>query len=106
HRTMGNKAKAMIRPTLVLLKGLQAAGDIAPLPYLKGIAALAITILELVDNAFTNNRDIQELVDRIGNTVTAVNDVAVTYSRIGSEDMSSIEALCADFHRCLEVIIR
>ncbi len=46
---MGNKAKAMIRPTLVLLKGLQAAGDIAPLPYIKGIAALAITILELVD---------------------------------------------------------
>ncbi|KAK0431407.1 caspase domain-containing protein [Armillaria borealis] len=102
---MGNKAKAMIRPTLVLLKGLQAAGDIAPLPYIKGIAALAITILELVDNAFTNNRDIQELVERIGNTVTAVNDVAVTYSRIGSEDMSSIEELCADFHRCLEAII-
>ncbi len=46
---MGNKAKAMIRPTLVLLKGLQAAGDIAPLPYIKGIATLAITILELVD---------------------------------------------------------
>ncbi|PBK65027.1 hypothetical protein ARMSODRAFT_1022726 [Armillaria solidipes] len=102
---MGNKAKAMIRPTLVFLKGLQAAGDIAPLPYIKGIAALAITILELVDNAFTNNRDIQELVERIGNTVTAVNDVAVTYSRIGSEDMSSIEELCADFHRCLEAIM-
>ncbi len=49
HLTMGNKAKAMIRSTLVLLKGLQAAGDIAPLRYIKGIAALAITILELVD---------------------------------------------------------
>ncbi|KAK0207463.1 caspase domain-containing protein [Armillaria fumosa] len=101
---MGTKAKSIIRPTLVLLTGLQAAGDIAPLPYIKGIAALAVTILELVDNASTNNRDIQELVERIENTVTAVNDVALIYSR-KSEDMSSIEELCVDFQRCLEAII-
>ncbi|KAK0468558.1 hypothetical protein IW261DRAFT_1573785 [Armillaria novae-zelandiae] len=102
---MGSKAKGIIHPTLVLLKGLQAAGDIAPLPYIKGIAALAVTILELVDNASTNNRDIQELVEHIGNTVATVNDVAITYLRNGGEDMLSIEELCMDFQQCLEAII-
>ncbi|KAK0475406.1 hypothetical protein IW261DRAFT_1422238 [Armillaria novae-zelandiae] len=101
---MGSKAKGIIRPILVLLRGLQATGDIAPLPYIKGIAALAVTVLELVDNASTNNQDIQELVERIGNTVATVNDVAVTYSRNGGEDMSSIEELCVDFQQCLEAI--
>ncbi|KAK0213427.1 caspase domain-containing protein [Desarmillaria ectypa] len=111
---MGNKAKAKsnanatIRPTLVVLKGLQAAGELAPLPYIKGIAALAITVLEIIDNTSTNNRDIQGLAERIGDTVIAVKDAAVTYSRVGTGNGSAIEQVCTNFIRessCLEDII-
>ncbi|KAK0462311.1 caspase domain-containing protein [Desarmillaria tabescens] len=102
---MRNKGNAAIRPTLVILKGLQAAGDIAPLPYIKGIAALAITVLETIDvYASTNHRDIRELVERIGDTVIAVKDAAVTYSRVGTGNGLAIEEVCTDFMRCLEDI--
>ncbi len=30
-------------------KGLQAVGDMAPFPYIKGVAALALTVLGIVD---------------------------------------------------------
>lgn len=65
---MGKKAKAMIRPTLVTLEGLYAAGETAPIPYIKGIASLGIFILKMIDNVIMNDKDTQELAERIGQT--------------------------------------
>lgn len=47
-----SSAKSIVHPTMVVLKGLQAAGDMAPFPYIKGVAALALTMLEIVDVHF------------------------------------------------------
>ncbi|SJL15158.1 uncharacterized protein ARMOST_18643 [Armillaria ostoyae] len=101
---MGKKAKATICPTLVILKSLQAAGELAPFPYIKGIAALTITILEMIDDVSMNDKDIQELAEHIGHTITIVKDVALTYSQTDNGDASIIEDVCADFMWCLKDI--
>ncbi|KAK0472596.1 hypothetical protein IW261DRAFT_1570686 [Armillaria novae-zelandiae] len=100
-----SKTKSIIRPTMVILKGLQAAGDTAPFPYIKGVAALALTVLEIVDAASTNRKDIDEFAERIGNTITTLKNVADRYLKAGDDDISDLQGLCEDFQRCLQDII-
>ncbi|PBK61724.1 hypothetical protein ARMSODRAFT_1025450 [Armillaria solidipes] len=100
-----SKSKSILRPTMVVLKGLQAAGDMAPFPYIKGVATLALTVLEIVDAASTNRKDIDEFAERIGNTVTTLKNVTDRYLRAGDGDLSDLQGVCEDFQRCLQEII-
>ncbi|KAK0207241.1 hypothetical protein IW262DRAFT_1421088 [Armillaria fumosa] len=103
---MAKKPKATIPPILVVLEGLYAAGEMAPIPYIKGVASLGIFILKMIDNATMNDKDIQELAERVGQTIITLNDVALTYLRTDNGDVSILKELCANFMRCLEHIIR
>ncbi|PBK61705.1 hypothetical protein ARMSODRAFT_981277 [Armillaria solidipes] len=100
-----SKSKSILRPTMVVLKGLQAAGKMAPFPYIKGVAALAFTVLEIVDAASTNRKVIDEFAERIGNTITTLKNVADRYLRAGDGDLSDLRGVCEDFQWCLQEII-
>ncbi|PBK96062.1 hypothetical protein ARMGADRAFT_757607 [Armillaria gallica] len=89
-----SSAKSIVHPTMVVLKGLQAAGDMAPFPYIKGVGALALTVLEIVDAASTNRKDIDEFAERIGTTITTLKNIANRYIRAGDEELSDLQGVC------------
>ncbi|KAG7439945.1 uncharacterized protein BT62DRAFT_938531 [Guyanagaster necrorhizus] len=91
------KENSITRPTLVALKGIQA--------YIKSVAGLASTVLEIIDTASTNRKDIDEFVERIWNTITTLKTVADRYSRAGNGDVSDVQGVCDDFQQCLEEIL-
>ncbi|KAK0193253.1 hypothetical protein F5146DRAFT_1133919 [Armillaria mellea] len=51
-----------------------AAGEMAPFPYIKGVAGCIATILEVVEQAGKNNEDLQDLAESIGTTIRIIKE--------------------------------
>ncbi|SJL03263.1 uncharacterized protein ARMOST_06615 [Armillaria ostoyae] len=97
-----SKSKSIICPMMVIFKGLQAAGDIAPFPYIKGITALGLTVLEIVNAASTNRKDIDKFSECIGNMITTLKNITDWYFRAGDGDLSDLQGVWEDFQWCLQ----
>ncbi|KAK0193249.1 hypothetical protein F5146DRAFT_997866 [Armillaria mellea] len=57
-----------------------AAGEMAPFPYIKGVAGCIATILEVIEQAGKNNEDLQDLAESIGTTIRIIKETVEAHS--------------------------
>ncbi|PBL04516.1 hypothetical protein ARMGADRAFT_1070970 [Armillaria gallica] len=51
-----------------------AAGEMAPFPYIKGVAECIATVLEVIELAGKNNEDLRDLAESIGMTIQIIRE--------------------------------
>ncbi|KAK0214194.1 hypothetical protein IW262DRAFT_305292 [Armillaria fumosa] len=79
-----------------------AAGEMAPFPYIKGVAGCIATILEIIELAGKNNEDLQDLAESIGTTIRIVMETAEAHGDTGATRFCDV---CLELQRYLEGLI-
>ncbi|KAK0239397.1 hypothetical protein EDD85DRAFT_949250 [Armillaria nabsnona] len=79
---------------LQTVKLIAAAGEIAPFPFIKGVALCAVVILENIQKAENNRSDMQELAKSIVSTLVAVRDIVIEH---GPTSASHFQNICVEF---------
>ncbi|KAK0211615.1 hypothetical protein IW262DRAFT_350214 [Armillaria fumosa] len=85
-----------------IAKFTQAAGEMAPSPYIKGAAGCVVMILEAIEKAGKNDKDLRALADDIGTTIEIVKE---TIEAHGISSATHFQAVCADFQTYLENLL-
>ncbi|SJL12463.1 uncharacterized protein ARMOST_15890 [Armillaria ostoyae] len=79
---------------LKIAKLTAAAGEMAPFPFIKGAAQCVVLVLEVIESAGKNEKDLQELAERIVATLVVVRDTAIKH---GPTSASCFKDVCLDF---------
>ncbi|KAK0479215.1 hypothetical protein IW261DRAFT_167805 [Armillaria novae-zelandiae] len=79
-----------------------AAGEMAPFPYIKGVAGCIATILEIIELAGKNNKDLQDLAESIGTTIRIIKETVEAH---GDTSAAHFRDLCLEFQKYLENLI-
>ncbi|PBK60198.1 hypothetical protein ARMSODRAFT_1026729 [Armillaria solidipes] len=85
-----------------IAKFTTTVGEMAPFPYIKGAAGCVATILEAIEKAGKNNKDLRTLADNIGMTMDIVKE---TIEAHGISSVTHFQAVCADFQTYLENLL-
>ncbi|PBK92934.1 hypothetical protein ARMGADRAFT_1030399 [Armillaria gallica] len=75
-----------------------AAGEMAPFPFIKGAALCVVVTLENIQRAGQNKSDLQELAERIVNTLVAVRDTVIEH---GPTSALHFQKVCVEFQEYL-----
>ncbi|KAJ7580704.1 hypothetical protein C8J56DRAFT_1169085 [Mycena floridula] len=82
---------------------LQAVGDIAPVPYIKGVASMALQLIEAIQRSEENIEGLNEVIQGIVSVILVVGDLVEHHAATSPE----IEEICLDFKRSLsEILLR
>ncbi|PBK79383.1 hypothetical protein ARMGADRAFT_1093193 [Armillaria gallica] len=73
---------------------IAAAGEMAPFPFIKGVAQCVIVILETIDRAAKNKSDLHQLAESIVTTLVAVRDTVIEH---GPTSALSFQNICLEF---------
>ncbi|KAJ7635318.1 hypothetical protein FB45DRAFT_483618 [Roridomyces roridus] len=87
---------------LRLAKGMEAAGEFAPFPYIKGACGVVVSVIEVVQEVKRNREDLQELCEGIGRILNILQNEMGNHS--GGVD--KFKDLCEGFERCLREILK
>ncbi len=94
---------------LRIAKLTAAAGEFAPFPFIKGAAQCVVVVLEAIEvcryfsllstltrvqNAGKNEKDLQELAERIVTTLVVIRETVIKY---GPTSASCFKDICLDF---------
>ncbi|PBL04524.1 hypothetical protein ARMGADRAFT_1057240 [Armillaria gallica] len=79
-----------------------AAGEMAPFPYIKGVARCIATILEVVELAGKNNEDLQDLAESTGTTIRIIRETVEAY---GDTSATFFRDVCVELQIYLECLI-
>ncbi|KAK0458051.1 uncharacterized protein EV420DRAFT_410829 [Desarmillaria tabescens] len=79
-----------------------AAGEMAPFPYIKGVAGCIATILEVIELAGKNNKDIQDLAESIGTTIRIIKETVEAH---GDTSATHFRDVCVELQAYLESLI-
>ncbi|KAK0444180.1 hypothetical protein EV421DRAFT_1903294 [Armillaria borealis] len=79
-----------------------AAGEMAPFPYIKGVAGCIATILEIVELAGKNNEDLQDLAESIGTTIRIIKETVEAH---GDTSATHFRDVCVELQKYLESLI-
>ncbi|KAK0193256.1 hypothetical protein F5146DRAFT_1133924 [Armillaria mellea] len=79
-----------------------AAGEMAPFPYIKGVAGCVATILEVIEQAGKNNEDLQDLAESIGTTIRIIKETVEAH---GDTSATRFRDVCVDLQTYLESLI-
>ncbi|PBL04619.1 hypothetical protein ARMGADRAFT_57645 [Armillaria gallica] len=82
-----------------LAKLTAAAGEMAPFPYIKGIAGCIATILEVIELAGKNNENLQDLAESIRMTMRIITE---TVDAHGGTSATHFRGVCEDLQKYLE----
>ncbi|KAK0211631.1 hypothetical protein IW262DRAFT_1413476 [Armillaria fumosa] len=85
-----------------IAKFTQAAGEMAPFPYIKGAAGCVVMILEAIEKAGKNDKDLRALADDIGTTIEIVKESIEAH---GISSATHFKAVCGDFQTYLENLL-
>ncbi|KAK0211629.1 hypothetical protein IW262DRAFT_1413461 [Armillaria fumosa] len=85
-----------------IAKFTQAAGEMAPFPYIKGAAGCVVMILEAIEKAGKNDKDLRALADDIGTTMEIVKESIEAH---GISSATHFKAVCGDFQTYLENLL-
>ncbi|KAK0494180.1 hypothetical protein EDD18DRAFT_384830 [Armillaria luteobubalina] len=79
-----------------------AAGEMAPFPYIKGVAGCIATILEAIEVEGKNNEDLQDLAESIGTIIRMIKETVAAH---GDTSAAHFRDLCLEFQKYLESLI-
>ncbi|KAK0471993.1 hypothetical protein IW261DRAFT_821017 [Armillaria novae-zelandiae] len=79
-----------------------AAGEMAPFPYIKGVAGCIVTILEIIELAGKNNKDLQDLAESIGTTIRIIKETVQAH---GDTSAIHFRDICVEIQKFLESLI-
>ncbi|KAK0458002.1 uncharacterized protein EV420DRAFT_405779 [Desarmillaria tabescens] len=79
-----------------------AAGEMAPFPYIKGVAGCIASILEVIELAGKNNKDLQDLAENIGTTIRIIKETVEAH---GDTSAKRFRDVCVEFQTYLEGLI-
>ncbi|KAK0214187.1 hypothetical protein IW262DRAFT_1516361 [Armillaria fumosa] len=79
-----------------------AAGEMAPFPYIKGVAGCIATILEIIELEDKNNEDLQDLTESIGTTIQIIKETVEAH---GDTSATHFRDLCLELQKYLESLI-
>ncbi|KAK0458018.1 uncharacterized protein EV420DRAFT_1643365 [Desarmillaria tabescens] len=79
-----------------------AAGEMAPFPYIKGVAGCIASILEVIELAGKNNEDLQDLAESIGTTIRIIKETVQAH---GDTSATCFHDVCMELQAYLESLI-
>ncbi|PBK71127.1 hypothetical protein ARMSODRAFT_973602 [Armillaria solidipes] len=87
---------------LKIAKLTAAAGEFAPFPFIKGAAQCVVVVLETIESAAKNGKDLQELAESTVATLVVVRDTIVDH---GPTSASCFKDICLDFQTYLNDLL-
>ncbi|KAK0218534.1 hypothetical protein EDD85DRAFT_350663 [Armillaria nabsnona] len=78
------------------------AGEMAPFPYIKGVAGCIATVLEVIELAGKNNEDLQDLAESIGTTMRIIKETVEAH---GDTSAKRFRDVCVELQIYLESLI-
>ncbi|KAK0421729.1 hypothetical protein EV421DRAFT_1960944 [Armillaria borealis] len=87
---------------LKIAKLTAAAGEFAPFPFIKGAAQCVIVVLEVIESAAKNGKDLQELAESTVATLVVVRDTVITH---GPTSVLCFKDICLDFQTYLNDLL-
>ncbi|KAK0472746.1 hypothetical protein IW261DRAFT_1506717 [Armillaria novae-zelandiae] len=87
---------------LKIAKLTAAAGEMAPFPFIKGAAQCVVVILETIESAVKNRKDLQELAESIVTTLVVVRDTVIDH---GPTSALCFKDFCLDFQTFLSDLL-
>ncbi|SJK99362.1 uncharacterized protein ARMOST_02657 [Armillaria ostoyae] len=79
-----------------------AAGELAPFPYIKGVAGCIVTILEVIELAGKNNEVLRNFAESIGTTIRIIRETVEAHGDTSAERFRDV---CEDLQKYLESLI-
>ncbi|PBK80326.1 hypothetical protein ARMGADRAFT_1092341 [Armillaria gallica] len=83
-----------INSCLQTVKLIGVVGEMAPFPFIQGVALCTVVILENIQKAENNRSDMRELAKSIVDTLVAVRDTVIEH---GPTSMSHFQNICVEF---------
>ncbi|SJL12476.1 uncharacterized protein ARMOST_15903 [Armillaria ostoyae] len=87
---------------LKIAKLIAAAGEFAPFPFIKGAVQCVVVVLEAIESAAKNRKDLQELAESILATLVVVRDTVIAH---GPNSASCFKDVCLDFQTYLNDLL-
>ncbi|SJL12469.1 uncharacterized protein ARMOST_15896 [Armillaria ostoyae] len=87
---------------LKIAKLTAAAGEFAPFPFIKGAAQCVVVVLEAIESAAKNGKDLQELAESTVATLVVVRDTVIAH---GPTSASCFKDICLDFQTYLDDLL-
>ncbi|PBK81772.1 hypothetical protein ARMGADRAFT_1091002 [Armillaria gallica] len=87
---------------LKIAKLTAAAGKMIPFPWIKGAAQCAVVILETIESAAKNGKDLQELAENTVATLVVVRDTIINH---GPTSTSCFKDICLNFQTYLNDLL-
>ncbi|PBK81790.1 hypothetical protein ARMGADRAFT_774775 [Armillaria gallica] len=69
-----------------------------PFPFIRGAAQCVVLVLEVIESAGKNEKDLQELAERIVATLVVVREIVIKH---GPTSASRCKEICLDFQTCM-----
>ncbi|KAK0443638.1 hypothetical protein EV421DRAFT_528643 [Armillaria borealis] len=79
-----------------------AAGEMAPFPFIKSAAQCVVVVLEAIESATKNRKDLQELAESIVATLVVVRETVIDH---GPTSASCFKDICLDFQTYLDDLL-
>ncbi|SJL12829.1 uncharacterized protein ARMOST_16261 [Armillaria ostoyae] len=77
--------RSIVSQCISVVKLIQAAGELAPFPYIKGLASIAVVLLELLEKADKNNADLVYLSNSLSSTLVIVRDTVIAHGESSAQ---------------------
>ncbi|KAK0443630.1 hypothetical protein EV421DRAFT_528109 [Armillaria borealis] len=87
---------------LKIAKLTAAAGGMAPFPFITGAAQCVVVVLEAIESAAKNGKDLQELAESTVATLVVVRDTVIAH---GPTSASCFKDICLDFQTYLNDLL-
>ncbi|KAK0438330.1 uncharacterized protein EV420DRAFT_1651475 [Desarmillaria tabescens] len=95
-------SRSIVSQCISAVKLIQAAGDMAPFPYIKGLANVAVVLLELLEKADKNNADLIHLSNSLSNTLVVVRDTVIAH---GESSAQHFREFCVEVTNYLATVL-
>ncbi|KAK0192339.1 hypothetical protein F5146DRAFT_1039405 [Armillaria mellea] len=94
--------RSIVTQRMSVVKLIQAAGELAPFPYIKGLASMAVVLLEVLESADKNDADLVYLSNSLSSTLVIVRDTVVAH---GESSAQHFKEFCIEVENYLAKVL-
>ncbi|KAK0211457.1 hypothetical protein IW262DRAFT_1467936 [Armillaria fumosa] len=94
--------RRIVSQCISVVKLIQAAGELAPFQYIKGLAGMAVVLLELLEKADKNDADLIYLSNSLSSTLVIVRDTVVAH---GESSAQHFKEFCIEVENYLATVL-
>ncbi|KAK0472673.1 hypothetical protein EDD18DRAFT_1406731 [Armillaria luteobubalina] len=94
--------RSIVSQCISVIKLIQAAGEMAPFPYIKGLAGMAVVLLELLERADKNDADLIYLSKSLSSTIAVIRDTVVAH---GESSAQHFKEFCIEVENYLATVL-